>query len=330
MKSWADLPRYLYLRGIPEIHRGYEPLLSTVMTTDPSLHLPRANPATISAALGIWRVGARALDLTVRPHIMGILNVTPDSFSDGAVFLETDRAVEQALAMEAEGADSIDIGGESTRPYAAAVDEEEELRRVLPVIERLAGRLRIPISIDTYKSAVAGKALRAGAEIVNDISGCSFDPRMAEVVASSGAGLVIMHTRGRPSEMQLDTAYHSIIPEVIAFLEERITHAELCGIQRERIVVDPGIGFAKNLQGNLEILRRLDEFSVLGRPVLLGASRKGFIGEILGRDVGDRLFGTAATVALAVARGASILRVHDVRQMRDVALMAHAVMHPPA
>jgi dihydropteroate synthase len=266
----------------------------------------------------------------MRPHIMGILNVTPDSFSDGAVFLETDRAVERALAMEAEGADSIDVGGESTRPYAQAVDEKEELRRVLPVIERLAGRLRIPLSIDTYKSTVAEEALRAGAQIVNDISGCSFDPRMAKVVASTGAGLVIMQTRGRPPEMQEDTTYRSIIPEIIAYLETRISYAESRGVQRERIVIDPGIGFAKNLQGNLEILRRLNEFAVLGRPVLIGPSRKGFIGAILGRDVGDRLFGTAATVALAVACGASLLRVHDVRQMRDVALMAHAVMHPPA
>jgi len=300
------------------------------MATDPSLHTRTGNPDTASTGPRIWRVGGREFDLSVRPHIMGILNVTPDSFSDGAVFLETGRAVERALAMEAEGADSIDVGGESTRPSAQAVDEKEELRRVLPVIERLAGRLRIPISIDTYKSTVAEEALRAGAEIVNDISGCSFDPRMAEVVASSGAGLVIMHTRGRPPEMQDDTTYRSIIPEIIAYLENRIFYAESRGVQRERIVIDPGIGFAKNLQGNLEILRRLNEFAVLGRPVLVGPSRKGFIGAILGRDVGDRLFGTAATVAVAVERGASLLRVHDVKQMRDVALMAHAVMHPPA
>jgi dihydropteroate synthase len=261
---------------------------------------------------------------------MGILNVTPDSFSDGAAFLDTDRAVARALAMEAEGADIIDIGGESTRPNAPAVDEKEELRRVLPVIERLAGRLRIPVSIDTYKSAVAAEALRAGAEIVNDISGCGFDPRMADVAASSKAGLVLMHTRGRPTEMQNDTVYCSLIPEIIDYLADRISHAESSGVERDRIAVDPGIGFAKDVRGNLEILRRLNEFAVLGRPVLVGASRKGFIGAVLGREVGDRMFGTAATVALAVAGGASILRVHDVREMRDVALMAHAVLHPPA
>jgi len=261
---------------------------------------------------------------------MGVLNVTPDSFSDGSVFLDTDRAVARAFEMEAEGAGSIDIGGESTRPFASPVGEKEELRRVIPVIERLAGRLGIPISIDTWKSSVAREALRAGAEIVNDISGCTFDPCMAEVVASAGAGLVIMHTRGRPQEMQRETTYRALIPEIIHFLQDRIDYAESHGIERRRIVVDPGIGFGKSVAGNLEILRRLEEFSVLGRPVLVGTSRKSFIGTILGREVGDRLFGTAATVALAVARGASIVRVHDVRQMRDAALMAHAVIKFPA
>jgi len=299
------------------------------MTSDPSFHRSAGTPDSKSGP-GIWRVGRRVLDLGARPHIMGILNVTPDSFSDGAAFLDTDRAVARALAMEAEGADIIDIGGESTRPNAPAVDKREELRRVLPVVERLAGRLRIPVSIDTYKSAVAAEALRAGAEIVNDISGCGFDPRMADVAASAKAGLVLMHTRGRPTEMQNDTIYRSLIPEIIDYLADRISHAESSGVERDRIAVDPGIGFAKDLRGNLEILRRLNEFAMLGRPVLVGASRKGFIGAVLGREVGDRLFGTAATVALAVAGGASILRVHDVREMRDVALMAHAVFHPPA
>lgn len=278
----------------------------------------------------IWSFGERTFDLSQGPHIMGVLNVTPDSFSDGSVFLDTDRAVARAFEMEAEGAGSIDIGGESTRPFASPVGEEEELRRVIPVIERLAGRLGVPISIDTWKSSVAREALRAGAEIVNDISGCTFDPCMAEVVASAGAGLVIMHTRGRPQEMQRETIYRALIPEIIHFLRDRIDYAESHGIERRRIVVDPGVGFGKSVAGNLEILRRLEEFSVLGRPVLVGTSRKSFIGTILGREVGDRLFGTAATVALAVARGASIVRVHDVRQMRDAALMAHAVIKFPA
>jgi dihydropteroate synthase len=278
----------------------------------------------------IWKVGKRSLEFSHRPHIMGVLNVTPDSFSDGSFFLDPERAVDRALEMEEEGADSIDIGGESTRPFASPVDENQELRRVIPVIERLAGRLRVPISIDTYKASVAREAIRAGAEIVNDISGGTFDSRMFETVAASSAGLVIMHTRGTPSEMQRDTTYSAIIPEIVQFLRERLSDAGSQGIPFERIVVDPGIGFGKSLQGNLEILRNLDHLSVLARPILVGTSRKTFIGTILGREVGDRAFGTAATIALAVANGASILRVHDVRSMRDVAIMAHAVIRPPA
>jgi dihydropteroate synthase len=285
---------------------------------------------SLSLCSEVWNVGARILRFSDRPHIMGILNVTPDSFSDGSLFLDPARAVERALEMQEEGADSIDIGGESTRPFAAPVDEEQELRRVIPVIERLAGCLRVPISIDTYKASVAQAALAAGAEIVNDISGCTFDPRMLEVVSASSAGLIIMHTRGTPTEMQQNTEYSALIPEIISFLRERILAAESCGIPRERIVLDPGIGFGKDLKGNLEILRNLEQFSVLARPLLVGTSRKSFIGTILDREPGERTFGTAATIALAVAKGASILRVHDVRQMRDVAIMAHAVMRPPA
>ncbi|MRR53702.1 MAG: dihydropteroate synthase [Deltaproteobacteria bacterium] len=278
----------------------------------------------------VWTVGTRTLHVAQRPHIMGILNVTPDSFSDGSLFLDPRKAVDRALEMEAEGADSIDIGGESTRPFAPPVDENQELRRVLPVIEKLAGRLRIPISIDTYKASVAREALRAGAEIVNDISGGTFDPRMLEVVSTSSAGLIVMHTRGKPTEMQQDTAYSALIPEIISFLRDRLSAATEAGISATRIVVDPGIGFGKSLEGNLEILRNLEQLAVLDRPILVGTSRKSFIGTILGRETGDRAFGTAATIALAVAKGASIFRVHDVRQMRDAALIAHAVMRPTA
>lgn len=282
------------------------------------------------ASSHLWRVGRRTLDVSVRPHIMGILNVTPDSFSDGSCFFDPDKAVARALEMEDNGADSIDIGGESTRPFAPSVDEDEESRRVVPVIERLATRLRVPISIDTTKASVAQRAIDAGAEIVNDISGCTFDPRMLEVVAGSAVGLVIMHTRGTPVEMQRDTSYAAIVPEVILFLRERLSAATAAGIPLERIVVDPGIGFGKNVQGNLEILRNLEQFSSLCRPLLIGTSRKSFIGTILDREVGDRAFGTAATIALAVAKGASIFRVHDVRAMRDVAMLADAVMRPPS
>jgi len=282
------------------------------------------------SASDVWTVGTRTLRVVQRPHIMGILNVTPDSFSDGSLFLDPGKAVDRALEMEAEGADSIDIGGESTRPFAPPVDESQELRRVLPVIEKLAGRLRIPISIDTYKASVAREAIRAGAEIVNDISGGTFDPRMLEVVSASSAGLIIMHTRGTPTVMQQDTGYSDLIPEIIRFLRERLSAAATAGIPDTRIVVDPGIGFGKSIEGNLAILRNLEQFAVLARPLLIGTSRKSFIGTILGREAGDRAFGTAATIALAVAKGASIFRVHDVRQMRDAAMVAHAVMCPPA
>ena len=300
------------------------------MTRDVMMDTSAVHEEGAGSCPDVWRVGERTLRFAHRPHIMGILNVTPDSFSDGSLFLDPERAVERALEMEEEGADSIDIGGESTRPYAPPVAEDQELRRVIPVIERLAGRLRIPISVDTHKASVAREAIRAGAEIVNDVSACTFDPQMLEVVSSSSAGLILMHTRGNPTEMQRNTVYSAIIPEIICFLRERISAAEASGISIQRIVVDPGIGFGKSLEGNLEILRNLEQFSVLARPLLVGTSRKSFIGTILGREAGDRAFGTAATIALAVAKGASILRVHDVRHMRDVAIMAAAVTRPPA
>jgi len=281
--------------------------------------------ANASATPSHWKTATRELPLT-RPLIMGILNVTPDSFSDGNCFFDPGRAVDRALEMVEQGADIIDIGGESTRPGAEPVDGDEELRRLLPVIEQLAGKLPCPLSVDTWKSAVAREALSAGAEIINDISGFTFDAEMAAVVAKTGAGVVLMHTRGRPSTMQADTGYDDLLGEVILGLRQSLDIAVAAGIERERIVIDPGIGFAKDEAANMEILRRLREFTGLGLPLLVGTSRKGFIGTVLGRERGDRLFGTAATVALAIANGAAILRVHDVREMRDVADMAHAII----
>lgn len=278
---------------------------------------------------GIWKTATRTLDISARPCIMGILNLTPDSFSDGDRFFSLESAVDRALEMEAEGADIIDIGGESTRPFAPLVDASEELKRVMPVLEKLSGRLKIPISIDTYKSAVAREVLQAGVEIVNDISGLTFDSAMAEVVAAAGAGVVLMHTRGTPADMQKETAYVSLVAEVIAFLERSVSIAVAAGISMEHIAIDPGIGFGKSVEGNLELLRRLREFAVFGRPILVGASRKTFIGKTLGREVGERMFGTAATVSAAICNGASILRVHDVREMRDVADMAQAIVGTP-
>jgi dihydropteroate synthase len=275
---------------------------------------------------GAWKTSRRSLSLR-RPLIMGILNLTPDSFSDGGLCSDPDRAFEKALQMEEDGADIIDIGGESTRPGAAEVSADEESKRIIPVIERLAGTLKCAISVDTWKSAVAGRALAAGAEIINDISGFNFDPLMAGLAAASGAGVVLMHTRGRPENMQQDTSYDDLMTEILASLRASLATAREAGVSDGCIAVDPGIGFGKSVSGNLELVRRLRELSCLGLPVLVGPSRKSFIGTVLGRKLtDDRLYGTAAVVALSVSHGASILRVHDVRAMRDVADMAHAVM----
>jgi len=275
----------------------------------------------------VWKTSQRSLSLQ-RPLIMGILNLTPDSFSDGGRCSDPDRAFEKALQMEAEGADIIDIGGESTRPGAAPVSFDEESGRIIPVIERLAGTLNCAISVDTWKSAVAGRAISAGAEIINDISGFNFDPEMAGLAAASGAGVVLMHTRGTPDTMQQDTGYDDLMAEITAGLHASLVTAHEAGISDGCIAIDPGIGFGKGCAGNLELIRRLAELSSFGLPILSGPSRKSFIGTVLGREqTDDRLFGTAAVVALSVSHGASILRVHDVRAMRDVADMAHAVMH---
>lgn len=261
-----------------------------------------------------------------RPYIMGILNVTPDSFSDGGRFDDLDQALRRGGELVAAGADLIDIGGESTRPGAPPVSESEELRRVLPVIEGLQRRFTVPLSIDTSKSVVARAAVAAGAEFINDVTGLQGDAAMAGSVAASGAGLFLMHSRGRPDTMQRDTAYGDLIGEVLAFLQAGLDLAVAAGVPREKLAIDPGIGFGKSVAGNLEILRRLDAFHELGRPILLGTSRKSFIGTVLGEaDPLQRLHGTLATVALGVAHGALLHRVHDVGPARAVALMAWAV-----
>jgi dihydropteroate synthase len=271
-----------------------------------------------------WKTALRDLPLT-RPLIMGILNVTPDSFSDGNLFFEPQQAIDRALELADAGADIIDIGGESTRPGAPSVTAADEIKRVVPVFSGLAGKIPCALSIDTWKSSVAHEAMAAGAEIINDISGCTFDVQMASVAARSGAGIVLMHTRGTPQEMQTNTEYDDLIGEIIQSLRHSVALAADAGIGRQCMAIDPGIGFAKGAGHNLEILRRLREFTGLGLPVLAGTSRKSFIGRTLNRETDQRLYGTAATVALAVANGASILRVHDVREMRDVADMAHTI-----
>lgn len=271
----------------------------------------------------------RTLDLS-RPRIMGILNVTPDSFSDGGCYLDPDCALEQARIMVEQGADLLDIGGESTRPGSAGVDEAEELRRVVPIVERIAAQCAVPISVDTTKSRVARESILAGAEFINDVSGLRFDPEMAHVAAQTGAGLLLMHTRGRSGIMQKCTDYTDLLGDVCRYLAEGIEIALVAGVDEDRIVVDPGVGFGKDAAGNLEILRRLAELHCLGRPILLGTSRKGFLGKILDRpQPRERLFGTVATTALGVAQGARIFRVHDVAPNRDAAMTAWAI-HPYA
>jgi len=261
-----------------------------------------------------------------RPRLMGVLNITPDSFSDGGQFLSVAAALAQGRRLAAEGADLIDVGGESTRPGARQVGVQQELDRVLPVLEALRRDLALPLSIDTTKSAVARAAIAAGAEFVNDVSGLTFDAQMAAVVADAEAGLFVMHTRGRPATMQTDTCYADLVAEVGAALQASVARAMAAGVKAERIAVDPGIGFGKDVAGNLELLRRLQELAVLGRPLLLGTSRKSFIGRVLGlEDPAARQAGTLATVALGVAGGARLFRVHDVGPAREAALMAWAV-----
>jgi dihydropteroate synthase len=261
-----------------------------------------------------------------RPLLMGVVNVTPDSFSDGGLFLDEDAAVEHGLELAREGADVLDVGGESTRPGAEPVAADEELRRVVPVIERLAGSLETTISIDTTKSAVARAALDAGAAIVNDVSALRVDPELPGLVAETGAGCCLMHMLGDPRTMQDDPRYGDVVAEVKAFLDERLAFAVGAGIEEERIWLDPGIGFGKTVEHNLELLRRLDEIVALGRPVVVGTSRKSFLGRLTGRHVGERLAGTIATNVLALERGASVFRVHDVAEVGDALKVAAATL----
>ena len=257
---------------------------------------------------------------------MGILNVTPDSFSDGGAYPDATAAVNRGIELAAQGADIIDVGGESTRPGAEPVTQGEELARVLPVIQGLAEKTDVPISIDTTKAEVARQALAAGAQMVNDVSALRFDSAMAHVVAESRAPVVLMHMRGTPKTMQQETCCGSLIEELLAFFTERIAAAEAAGIALDRIIIDPGIGFGKSIdRDNFTIIKNLHAFAALGRPVLVGPSRKAFIGRVTGRQAAERDAGTAAAVAVAVYNGAHIVRVHNADMMRDVARIAAAI-----
>ena len=247
------------------------------------------------------------------PLVMGVLNVTPDSFSDGGRYLRTDAAIRRAEQLAAEGADLIDLGGESTRPGSRSVSVEEELRRVIPVIRGLAGRVRVPMSIDTSKAEVAHRALEAGAVMVNDVTALRGDPRMAAVVARARVPVILMHMRGTPRTMQCAPRYHDVVAEVRTFLTDARRRAEQAGIAREHILLDPGLGFGKTVAHNLRLLQHLDTLVALGQPIVIGPSRKSFIGRVLDVEVDERLAGTLACVAMAAQHQAHIVRVHDVK-----------------
>lgn len=267
-----------------------------------------------------WQLRTRRLEMPRRPLLMGILNVTPDSFSDGGRFLDADAAVAQAHTLVNGGSDLIDVGGESTRPGAQAVSEGEEIARVLPVVRRLIDELAVPISIDTRKAGVARAAIEAGAEVINDVSGCEFDPQMVRVVAESGAGVCVMHTQGTPETMQQSPTYVDVVAEVGDYLRDRRDALVAAGVSHDRICIDPGIGFGKTYEHNLALLQSCWRLHALGCPVLVGHSRKRFLGRLLGDDAADR---TQATVGVALGlaqQRVQVLRVHDVRSVREALL----------
>lgn len=274
-----------------------------------------------------WEIGnGRVVRLGGRPRLMGILNVTPDSFSDGGCYADPARAVEHAVAMAAAGADLIDVGGESTRPGAEPVSPEEEAARVVPVVRAVAERVDVPLSVDTTKAEVAAAALEAGASVVNDISGCTFDPAMPDLVADREAGVVVMHIRGVPRTMQEAPSYGDALAEVCRELRERVARLLASGVPARRVVVDPGIGFGKRFEDNLRLLAAAGELRSLGFPILLGYSRKSFLGRITGRGPSERTLETAALSALSAGMGVQLLRVHDVEENRRAVEAAWAVL----
>ncbi len=272
------------------------------------------------------RCKKKVLHLDEKTHLMGILNVTPDSFSDGGLYMDPDKAISHGIELASHGADIIDIGGESTRPGAKPLSPDEEVRRVIPVIETLAAEVEIPISIDTYKSFIAEKAIEAGAEMINDISGLKFDRKMAHVAANHDVPVVLMHIKGTPEVMQLDAHYDCLLTDIMEYLEQSIDIAEGAGIDARQIIIDPGIGFGKSVEDNLKIIRHLAELKSLGKPILLGPSRKSFIGKILNADMDQRDEGTLASISAAIMNGANILRVHDVGPARKAAQLVDAIL----
>lgn len=299
-------------KGRPELAGLAEALARVLAASEP--------PAPLA-------LGGRTFTFGARTYVMGVVNVTPDSFSDGGRYFGTEAAVAHGLRLAEAGADVLDVGGESTRPGSPPVSAEEELARVLPVIEGLRARTDVPLSVDTTKAAVAREALKAGAVLVNDISGFLFDPELPRVTAEAGAACCLMHIQGTPETMQNDPRYEDVVDEVLAFLEDGVARAVAAGVPRERVLVDPGIGFGKTLGHNLFLLRRLDELRVLGLPLLVGTSRKGFLGKLTGgKPATERLAATLGSVAtLAAAGNADFVRVHDVAEARDALAVADAV-----
>jgi dihydropteroate synthase len=281
-------------------------------------------PGDIAGRARSWQLKSIRLDLPLRPLVMGIVNVTPDSFSDGGRFFDAHAAVDQGLRLAAEGADLLDIGGESSRPYAQPVDAAEELRRVIPVVQSLAEETRLPISIDTCKALVAREATGAGAEVINDITALSGDPEMLAVALATGAGICAMHMRGTPQTMQDDPRYDDVVEEVLAYLRFRRAALLAAGLAAERIALDPGIGFGKTHQHSLTLLAACRRFHELGQPVLVGHSRKGFIGKVLGDKQGDPTPGTIGVALSLAQQGVQILRLHDVAAVRQALVLFEA------
>ncbi len=273
----------------------------------------------------IITAGSHKIVIQSNPLVMGVLNVTPDSFSDGGTYVTVAQAVDHARQMQAQGADIIDIGAESSRPGAEPINEREELRRLIPVVEAVRKVVPLPISVDTTKAAVARSAIQAGAVIVNDISALQGDPVMARLVAETGVAVVLMHMQGTPQTMQQSPRYGNVVEEVTAFLQQRAQVAIACGIRPSQIVLDPGFGFGKLQEHNLHMLAEFETFTTLGYPVLAGVSRKQFIGNLIRQPVHEREFGNAGAVAVAVLKGAHIIRVHDVRAMKDTATVVSAI-----
>ncbi len=300
----------------------------TIAQVDKIISSEKQNSVCREIKSDCLRLRGFSFDLSSKTLIMGVLNVTPDSFFDGGKYLELDKALGHIDKIINDGADIIDIGGESTRPGSRGVAESVELERVIPVIEAAVKRFDVPVSIDTTKSKVAHAALEEGASMVNDISGLKFDPEIAKIVAAYGAGLVVMHTPSHPIDMQNMTNYESIVHDIIKSLSNSVKMAESAGVAPHSIMVDPGFGFGKTTEQNLQLLKHLNEFVILRKPVVIGTSRKSFIGKIIGSDnLDDRLEGTSGTVAIAIMNGASIIRVHDVRYMKRVAMVADAIVN---